>query len=537
MNRTLRNILIAVAVMIVILLVLPYFISVNSFRPRIESELSGALGRKAEIGDMSLSILRGSVSAANISIADDPAFSKSSFVTAKGLKIGVELMPLIFSKKLNITGITLNEPSIVLLSRPDGKWNFSSLGGKPPKSEPKSGGTLPDNFSVAELQVADGKLQMSEINSSAKPLTLDNVNIKVKNFSSTTQFPFTLTADLPAGGDLKLEGKAGPLAPTGTPIQASLGINKLDLASIGVNPSVGLGGIGNLDGILDSDGKIAKISGTLSLEKLKLSPKGTPAGRAIQAKIAAGYDLNKKAGTLSQGEVSTGKALAQLTGSYQTAGETTRLNMILNAPGMPVGDVEALLPAFGVTLPAGAGLKGGTLSVKLDISGPTDRLVVTGPIKLENSALTGFDLGSKLSVLSAFTGKAAPSRDTGIQNASMNARMAPEGTRLDSINVTVPALGVLTGGGTVSPAGALDFRMMANLSGGAGGNVTQITGLGGGKSGGGIPFAIEGTTADPKFVPDVNAMAGRAVEDAIGGALGAKGESVTKGLEGLIRKR
>jgi AsmA protein len=190
-----------------------------------------------------------------------------------------------------------------------------------------------------------------------------------------------------------------------------------------------------------------------------------------------------------------------------------------------------------VTLPAGAGLKGGTLSVKLDISGPTDRLVVTGPIKLENSALTGFDLGSKLSVLSAFTGKAAPSRDTGIQNASMNARMAPEGTRLDSINVTVPALGVLTGGGTVSPAGALDFRMMANLSGGAGGNVTQITGLGGGKSGGGIPFAIEGTTADPKFVPDVNAMAGRAVEDAIGGALGAKGESVTKGLEGLIRKR
>jgi AsmA protein len=536
MNKKLRTIGIVVAVIILILLVLPYFINVNSFRPLIESELSSALGRRAEIGNLSLSILQGSVSAENISIADDPAFSKSPFLTAKGLKIGIRLMPLIFSKKLNITGITLDEPFIVLLSNPDGKWNFSSLGGEQPKaepkSEPKSGGVLPDNFSIAELQVSNGKLQIGTANSAAKPLVIENVSIEVKDFSSTTQFPFTLAAQLPGSGDLKMEGKAGPLAPGGTPIQTSLGIKKLDLAAIGVNPGIGLGGIGNLEGTLDSDGKTAKLSGTLSLDELKMSPKGTPAGRTIQVKIATDYDFEKQSGTLSQGELSAGKALANLSGSYQTVGEATLLNMALNAPGMPVGEISALLPAFGVTLPAGSTLKGGTLSVKLDIAGQTDKLVITGSVRLENTSLAGFDLGSKLSAISAFTGKAAPSGDTTIRNANMNTRMAPDGSRLDAINLNVPALGVLTGAGTISPEGALSFKMLADLSSGAAGGLTQKAGVRGG-----VPFSIQGTTSNPKFVPDVKAMAGSAAQDAISGALGSEGDSISKGLGGLLKKR
>jgi len=537
MKKIYRNIGIGVGVFIVILLVLPLFINVNSFRPKIESELSNALGRKAEVGDLSLSILRGRVSAANISIADDPAFGKAPFLTAKSLKIGVELMPLIFSKKLNITGITLDEPSISLLSAPNGKWNFSSLAAASPEPAPASGEAPSGSLSIAELKVTDGKLLVGKANSPAKPLAIENVNIEVKNFSSTTQFPFSLSADLPGSGSLKLEGKAGPIAPTGTPLQAGLKIKKLDLASLGLDPSTGLGGMGNLDGTLDSDGKAAKVSGTLELEKIKLSPKGSPAGRPIQVKFATNYDLNRQAGTISQGDVAVGKAVARLTGSYQTAGEATVVNMKLNAPGMPVDEVEALLPALGVTLPAGSGLKGGTLSAALGIAGPTDKLVIDGPVKLENSKLEGFDLGSKLSALSAISGKAASSRDTTIQNASTNARVAPEGTQLNSINVTVPALGVLTGAGTVSSEGALNFKMVAELSGGGGGGLTQMAGRGEGRSGGGIPFSIEGTTANPKFVPDVKGLAGAAAQQAISGKINPQGQSSTKGLGGLLKKK
>jgi DNA-binding beta-propeller fold protein YncE len=41
---------------------------------------------------------------------------------------------------------------------------------------------------------------------------------------------------------------------------------------------------------------------------------------------------------------------------------------------------------------------------------------------------------------------------------------------------------VVTGAGTISPTGALSFKMNANLSGGAVSGVTQLAGIGGGKN-------------------------------------------------------
>ena len=209
--------------------------------------------------------------------------------------------------------------------------------------------------------MTEGKLLVGKVNSSDKPLSIEDVNIEVKNFSFATQFPFTLSAYLPGSGNLKVEGKAGPLAPAGVPLQANLQVQKLDLAGLGADPSLGLGGIGNLDGKLDSDGKTAKVNGTLSLDKLKLSPRGAPAGRSIEVRLALDHDLSRQAGTISQGEVAAGKAVAHLTGSYQASGDATVLNLKLNAPALPVEEVKALLPALGVTLPAGSGLSGGTL--------------------------------------------------------------------------------------------------------------------------------------------------------------------------------
>ena len=114
MKRAIRIIAIVVGILIVIAVVLPFLVDVNSFRPKLEAELTSALGRQVKVGNLSLSIFSGTVSADNISIADDPAFSKNPFVTAKSLKAGVEVMPLVFSKTLHITGITLDQPQITL---------------------------------------------------------------------------------------------------------------------------------------------------------------------------------------------------------------------------------------------------------------------------------------------------------------------------------------------------------------------------------------------------------------------------------------
>ena len=86
MRRTLKIVGIVVAILIVILIALPFFINVNSFRPKLEATASEALGRQVKVGNLSLSILSGSVSADNISIAEDPAFGNTPFVTAKSLR-------------------------------------------------------------------------------------------------------------------------------------------------------------------------------------------------------------------------------------------------------------------------------------------------------------------------------------------------------------------------------------------------------------------------------------------------------------------
>jgi len=128
MKRALKWVGIIVVILIVVVLVLPFLINVNALRPRIESELTNALGRKVTVGNLSLSLWSGSLAADNIAIADDPAFGNAPFVKAEALNVGVNMIPLILSKTLEVRDITLTRPQVALLRTPAGKWNFSTIG-------------------------------------------------------------------------------------------------------------------------------------------------------------------------------------------------------------------------------------------------------------------------------------------------------------------------------------------------------------------------------------------------------------------------
>src|SRR5215469_7628445 len=123
MKAVLKWIAIILAILIITVIVLPFVITV---RPRIESELTNALGRQVTVGNLRLSFWSGSLAADNISIADDPSFSSAPFIQAKALNVGVNMFPLIFSKTLEVRDITLTSPQVALLRNPEGKWNFSS---------------------------------------------------------------------------------------------------------------------------------------------------------------------------------------------------------------------------------------------------------------------------------------------------------------------------------------------------------------------------------------------------------------------------
>jgi AsmA protein len=379
---------IALAVLLLILIVLPFLINVNTFRPKVESEASAALGRPVTVGNLSLSIFSGSVSADNITVADDPAFSKSAFLTAKTLNIGVELMPLIFSKQLNVTDITLNEPQITLLKAANGQWNFSSMGSASTKKQPSAGGSLRSTLSIAKLNVRHGKLLIGTANSSAKPATYDNVDVTVTNFSFTSQFPFTLTAQLPGSGSASISGNAGPIQADAarTPVAATVKIKDMNIAALGfLDPASGIAGLADFDGTLTSDGRHAKAVGLFTGKQMKFSAKGSPSPKVITVKHSVDLDLDNQSGTITQGDIAIGNAQAHLTGTFQSAGTSEQVNLRLNAPGMPLDELEPVLPAMGVILPSGSQLRGGTLSADLAIAGPIDKPVITGPVRISNT--------------------------------------------------------------------------------------------------------------------------------------------------------
>ena len=534
MGSKLRVVLIVVGVLVVLILIVPFLIPVNQFRPTIEEKASAALGRKVQLGDLSLSLLSGSLSAENLSIGDDPKFSSTPFLTAKSLRVGVELMPLIFSKTLNITGVTIDTPQVTLLHNPAGVWNFSSLGGPAAKAQAKQAPTqktAAPELSIAKLELKNGKITVGATNSQ-KRSTYDNLNITASDFSMVSKFPVTVTADLPDGGKFKLDGTAGPVDQEDTsltPLDAKLAISSLNLASTGfLDSSAGLGGIVDLDGTLTSRGGEAETKGNVKLSKALLVAGGSPAGVPVTVNFGTKYNLRKNTGILNPSVLKIGSAAAHLGGTYDAAGDATSVKIKLDAKDMPAKDLEAFLPALGINLPKGASLAAGTLNSDLDITGPTNKLVITGNVGLFNGKLAGFDLGSKMSEVTALTGIKTGS-DLLIDKLTSDVRMAPDGLQAQNFNAVLPALGTLVGQGTVDSKNALDFKMAATLantatySSSGGAPVSGIGGIlgaiGGGKGnckGATIPFLVKGTTAQPKFVPDVGGIAASLVKSQLG---------------------
>jgi AsmA protein len=548
---------IVVVVLILVVICIPFFIDANQFKPTIQSDLTSALGRNVQIGNIHLSLWSGSVSVDNISIADDPAFSSSPFLTAKSLSAGVEVLPLIFSKRLNVRSFTISDPQIALVRSSSGTWNFSSLGSKsaanaqqqpassasaPSAAPANASSSSPSNISVEKLTLSGGKMTVSE--AGGKMRSYDGVSLVAQNLSYTSQFPFQFSANTPGQGTVKLNGKAGPIDTADaalTPVHASINVSHLDLASTGfVDPSSGLGGLVDFNGQVDSDGKLLDSKGTATAQSLKLTAGSSPSTVPLSVDYEAMYDPQKQNGALKQGNVHVGKAAATLTGMFDASGAVASVDMKMVGKGMSVPELEGILPALAVKLPSGASLQSGTLDATLSITGPVDKLVIAGPIALANAKMAGFSLNGALGALSSFSGiggKSAGSNtgsDTEIQSLTGDLRIDPSGQHVANMKLVVPSIGTVTGNGDASANGDLNCKMVASLAG-AGGALTSM--MGGGKSG--VPFMIKGTTSHPEFVPDVSGMAKGLLNGSTGtaGNAGSAAGAAASTLGGLFGKK
>jgi len=528
MSSKLKWIGIVIVAILVILIVVPFLIPINKFKPTIESKASEGLGRKVQLGNLSLSLLTGSVGIDNVSVSDDPKFNSGPFLTAKTVKVGVELIPLIFSQQLNVTEITVVDPQVTMLKDPSGRWNFSSIGGASSKTSPKapaaSGSNSAEAVSIGKLRLEDGQITLGNTNS-RKRTVYSKVNLTATDVAMKNNFPVLFSMELPGGGTMKIDGKIGPVDAVDaalTPQNVKLTISGLNLASTGfLDPSLGLGGVADIDANLVSEKGQMATKGQLKLSKAVLVAGGSPAGVPAVVNFDTKYDLVKGAGVLHPSTLNIGKAKSNLSGTYKSEGDDFAVDLKITGDGLPATDLESFLPALGINLPDKSRLSAGTMNTNLHVSGPTDKLVTDGTIGLFNGKLAGFDLGQKLSGIGALAGIKSGG-DLIIEKFTTNLHMATTGLRADNLDAVVPALGSMVGNGTVDAKNNLDFKLVAtvnnavataaagSMAGGLGGTVGKMLGGGGAacKNGGiKVPLQIHGTTASPQFVPDIGGAA------------------------------
>jgi AsmA protein len=547
-----------IAVFIVVIALIPLFVNADTFRPKVESELSSTLGRRVTLGHLGLSILSGSLVAENISIADDPAMSKTPFIEAKKLHIGIELGEFLFHHSIQITDITIDSPSINLIHTANGTWNFSNIGSSAQKTTAKSSGqqeSIIPALTIGALKIKDGSATISSRPASGKPFTSTGIDLTIQQFSFLKSFPFELSAKFPGDGDLKLDGNAGPISQkdaSDTPFDAKLKLTHFDpVAANVVVPGQGISMVADFDGQVKSDGANLSSKGTIQASKLQLARGSSPAPRPVTIDYNVAEDLDARTGKISGLTVHTGSATANVTGNYRLTGQSPVLDLRLSAPNLPIDELEDMLPAFGITLPSGSRLRGGSLTANLAVTGPSTSTTITGPVEINKTELVGFDLANKIQGMSGLNGTKG---STQIEKVSTVLDSSPQGTKLSNIFGSVPAIGTATGNGSVSTSSALDFQLVAKFNNAsavgslANQGINMLGGLLGNRSNNtadkGIPLLITGTASNPSIRADLNAIVKQQASGLLGQSSGQKQQpssqqqlnDTVKGLKGLFGK-
>jgi AsmA protein len=517
------------AVLIFAIIAPAFLLDADQFRPQIEASLSAELGRDVRLGKLRLSLFPGRLSAYDVSIMDNPEFGESPFVTAHSFYIGVKLRPLIFSRKVHITEISLDRPSVYLRRSAEGKWNFSDLGvgiGE------KNNADIRESERVAEIRIGlllitDGHVEV--VRAGKEPSAYEKVILTVDNLSRDAVVPFALTAALEGGGNVALRGSYGPLNRDNTlltPLEAAVKITRFDPAASGVIPAdTGFSGLLDFSGELNSDGHTARSKGKASVAKLRLVSEGARVGKPVSFDYDLRYDLNKKTGTLTDATVGFGQAAMRFSVDFDASGDVHDLKMTMKGSGVPVDEIQEFLPALGVTLPNGAAFTGGTLNAEITAKGYLNDLTMDVMAEVTGTTLAGFDLGNRIASVANVVGVQS-GLDTQIERLYASMRRTADGIAVNDIRIVIPALGDVSGTGTISPRQELDLVMRATISADA---LTKFTK---GKAFD-VNFFIRGAAADPEFVLDYKESA-RSLIDAVLGEGAGVIERLMDSLKGFL---
>ena len=116
-----------VLLFLVALLIVPRFVSLDRYRPLIESKVSQATGRPFTLGgDIKLSLIPwAGLHLTDLRLGAPPGFKEKDLITIQSFEFQVKLLPLLF-KDIQVKRFVLVDPRIVLEKNKNGKTNWEA---------------------------------------------------------------------------------------------------------------------------------------------------------------------------------------------------------------------------------------------------------------------------------------------------------------------------------------------------------------------------------------------------------------------------
>lgn len=129
LSRARRNLVKALVVLLVLVLlvVVPPAINVSRYARRISSSVSGSIGRPVRIDNVSMHLLPlPGLTLRNFVVSEDPRFGSEPVMRANEVNATLRWSSL-WRGRLEISTISLKEPSVNLVRNAEGRWNIESI--------------------------------------------------------------------------------------------------------------------------------------------------------------------------------------------------------------------------------------------------------------------------------------------------------------------------------------------------------------------------------------------------------------------------
>jgi AsmA family len=128
-THTLRRLLYLAfaALALLLLILLPPYVSVNRYQRRIATSIGDSLGRPVHLDKVSLNLLPlPGFTLENFVVDEDPAFGSEPVIRANSVRATLRLSSL-WRRRVEFSTISFTEPSVNLVHAASGKWNLESI--------------------------------------------------------------------------------------------------------------------------------------------------------------------------------------------------------------------------------------------------------------------------------------------------------------------------------------------------------------------------------------------------------------------------